>query len=284
MNFKGGVGKTTDTVNISSILAGHEFFPATRVLVVDLDPQCNTSFLMLGRERWRAADSQRLTTERLFREHMSGNNPGGVAPMLVQSVRDDLPHGRALDIIPCSMETIHRASDCQLMEHPRYRQILSNALAPLLESYEFILVDCGPSYNLLTENALVAAEFQIIPYTPDYLALEEIKWLGRLTTRFERMMRGRPVARPLGVIVNAYSQINAAHNAIGDLFEVMRVMKEQELLPAFATVYRPFVRRAARVAEAALAQRALLDFAPNHPVTQDFVELTQEITRHIAAV
>ncbi|MFQ3577673.1 MAG: ParA family protein [Verrucomicrobiia bacterium] len=281
LNFKGGVGKTTDTVNISWTLAFHELFPATKVLVVDLDPQCNSSFWLMGRERWRDADEQCLTTERLFKAHLQGINPATVAESLVHAVRDDLPAGRELDVIPCSMETIHRAFDKNLINHARYQHIVSSALLTLKDRYDYIFLDCGPSYNVLTENALLAAHYQVVPYTPDYLALEGIKWLGKLTRRLERLHRHRPVAQPVGVIVNSFAPMNAAMDAVDELRETMNNMREMDLLPPYTTVFEPYIRRTTRVAEATLMQRPLLDFAPNEPVTRDFVELTQEITRYI---
>jgi chromosome partitioning protein len=281
LNFKGGVGKTTDAVNISWTLAFHELFPATRVLVVDLDPQCNTSFWLMGRERWREADEQHLTTERLFKEHLNGNNPGSISASLVHAVRDHLPAGRALDIIPCSMETIHRAFDRRLADHARYQMIISSALAPLLNQYDYIFLDCGPSYNILTENALLAAHYQLVPYTPDYLALEGIKWLGKLTRRLEMLARNKPVAQPLGIIVNSFAHLNASIDAVNELRDVVNSMRESGLLPPFTTVFEPYIRRATRVTEATHLQRPLLDFAPNDPVTKDFIEVTQEITRYI---
>lgn len=285
LNFKGGVGKTTDAVNISWILAHHELFPRSRVLVVDLDPQSNTSFWLMGRERWAAADRQKLTTERLFKQHLEGQNPGLVSPQLVQPVSGDLPEDRAYDIIPCSMETIYRAFDPNLHLQARSQLILSAALAPLKENYDFIFIDCGPSYNILTENALLAAQHQIVPYTPDYLALEGVKWLGKLTRRLESSSRGRPVAQPLGIVINSFAaHIHASNDALDELRETVSSLKAAGFFPAHTTVFDPPIRRAAKVAEATLLQRPLLDFAPQEPVTRDFIDLTHAIVRAAEAL
>ncbi len=278
LNFKGGVGKTTDVVNISWILAHHDLFPRSRVLVVDLDPQSNTSFWLMGRERWIASERQKLTTERLFKHHLEGENPGQLAPQLVQPVTEDLPEGRAYDIIPCSMETIHRASDPNLHLQARSQLILAAALAPLKENYDFIFIDCGPSYNILTENALLAAQHQIVPYTPDYLALEGIKWLAKITRRLEANSRGRPVAQPLGIVINAFSpNIHASNDAVDDLRDTVAGLKSGGFFPPYTHIFNPPIRRAAKVVEATLLQRPLLHFAPNEPVTRDFIDLTHSI-------
>lgn len=285
LNFKGGVGKTTDAVNISWILAHHDLFPSTRVLVVDLDPQSNTSFWLLGRQRWTECDRQKLTTERLFKQHLEGHSPAAISPQLVQSVSPDLPDDRAFDIIPCSMETIHRASDPNLHLQARSQFVLASALEPLKENYDYIFIDCGPSYNILTENALLAAHHQLVPWTPDYLALEGVKWLGKLTRRLEASARGRPVAQPLGIIVNAFAaHLHAASDAMDELRATVAALQDGGFFPPHTRIFEPPIRRATKVAEATLLQRPLLDFAPGEPVTRDFIDLTHAIVRAVESL
>lgn len=156
-NQKGGVGKTTSTVNLAVALAQH----GARVLVVDLDPQGNTSTAFSV-------------------EHREGT----------PSIYDVLVHGRSLadvaaqvDEVPslrCAPATIDLAgAEIELVSMVARETRLAKALAAVADDYDYVFVDCPPSLGLLTVNALVAAREVLIPIQCEFYALEGLSQLLR---------------------------------------------------------------------------------------------------------
>lgn len=161
-NQKGGVGKTTTTINVGAYLAADK----RRVLIVDLDPQGNSSS-GLG-----------VATE-------------GLAASLYDVLLEDMPAAQAirptdikgLDILPAS--PVLAAAEVELVAQPQREFKLKKALEPL--DYDYILIDCPPSLGILTVNGLVAAQHLMIPVQAEFYALEG---LGQLVQTVQRVRRG----------------------------------------------------------------------------------------------
>lgn len=150
-NQKGGVGKTTTTVNLGAALA----MAGRRVLVIDVDPQANTTS-GLGLV---PAEQQRTTYDLLVR----GEAIGGVA------IPTDVD---GLHLIPAAPDLA--GAEVELVDAAGRERRLSDALNLVTSSYDYVLIDCPPSLGLLTLNALVAANSVLIPLQCEYYALEGI--------------------------------------------------------------------------------------------------------------
>ena len=148
-NQKGGVGKTTTTVNLAAGLAQ----AGQRVLLVDLDPQGNAT---MG----SGVDKRALT--RTVYQVLLGLATG-------EAVRTRSESG-GYDVLPANRELAGAEVEMVDLEHREVR--LKSALAPLLDEYDFVLIDCPPALNLLTLNGLVAADAVMIPMQCEYYALE----------------------------------------------------------------------------------------------------------------
>lgn len=153
-NQKGGVGKTTTSVNLAASLAATR----RRVLLVDMDPQGNAT-MGSGVDK---SDLQNSVYELLTGE-------ATVDEVLVKASE------AGYDLLPANGDLV--AGEIELLEMPQRESRLRNVLAGIRERYDYIVIDCPPSLNMLTLNALVAAEGVVIPMQCEYYALEGLSAL-----------------------------------------------------------------------------------------------------------
>lgn len=153
-NQKGGVGKTTTTINLAASLAALE----KRVLVVDADPQANASSGL-------GVDIKAV--ESTIYECLIGNTTAKEAIVHTNVER--------LDVLPSHINLV--GAELEMLNVDNREKLLSGVLKPLKEDYDYILIDCSPSLGLITVNALTAADSIIIPVQCEYFALEGISKL-----------------------------------------------------------------------------------------------------------
>ena len=185
-NQKGGVGKTTTTINLAAALAEH----GRRVLVVDLDPQGNAS-TGLGIE----IEDRSLTTYDLLLEDIE----------LDEVVQRTAFEG--LSIVPATVDL--SSADIELLSSEKRSFLLHDALrqTPMdAFGFDFILIDCPPSLNLLTVNAMIAAHSVLVPLQSEFFALEGLSQL-MMTIREVRQM-GNKDLRIEGVVLTMYDRRN----------------------------------------------------------------------------
>lgn len=156
-NQKGGVGKTTTTINLAAALAklGH------KILVVDSDPQGNASSGL--------GVSIKEMEKHLYHCYLDQDQ-------VEKSIKKS-SYLENLDVLPTHIDLI--GVEVELMSAMKREQYLSKLLQPLLDSYEYVFVDCPPSLGLLTLNALTASDSVIIPLQCEYFALEGLSQLIR---------------------------------------------------------------------------------------------------------
>ena len=178
-NQKGGVGKTTSTVNLGASLAASE----KKTLIIDGDPQANsTSSLGFAKDPARRTLYQGIILgEPLERIAIDGQIEG-------------------LDLIPSDKNLVGAAVELVGMEHREYR--LREALKPLREKYDYILIDCPPSLDLLTLNALAASDSVLVPIQCEYLAIEGVSELLDTLMRLRRTIN--PSLEIEGILLTMY--------------------------------------------------------------------------------
>lgn len=212
LNFKGGVGKTADVVNVGACLAAtHQ----KRVLVVDLDPQCNASLWLLGKTVFRQHTEQPgRGVAQAFRDALRGTKLFRFDDAIVRGVPLSEKGYKLianLDLLPASVDLL------EVEEHMAHRppaqgphRVLFERVKPRFKDYDYVLLDCAPNFFSLTKNAIFAAQHLAIPYIPDFLSLVGFQTLARLVEEFGARIGGQKTAlgrtRISALIVNRYVQ------------------------------------------------------------------------------
>ncbi|AAV93334.1 AAA family ATPase [Ruegeria pomeroyi] len=244
-NQKGGVGKTTTAINLAAALVES----GQRVLVVDLDPQGNAS-TGLG------VDERELTTYELLVDDAPLNS-------VIQKTSID-----GLSIVPATVDL--SSADIELISNEKRSFLLHDALrqtAMDAYSWDYILIDCPPSLNLLTVNAMVAAHSVLVPLQSEFFALEGLSQL-MLTIR-EVRQAANPNLRIEGIVLTMYDRRNNlsqqvekdARDNLGDL------------------VFETKIPRNVRVSEAPSFAMPVLNYDPNSLGAMAYRDLAAELMK-----
>jgi len=242
-NQKGGVGKTTSTINLGAALAEY----GRRVLLVDLDPQGALS-AGLGVPHHELAN----TVHNLM-----------IEPRV--PIEDVLIHTRVegLDLIPSNIDL--SAAEIQLVNEVGREQTLGRALRPVLDGYDYVLIDCQPSLGLLTVNALACSDGVLIPTECEFFSL---RGLALLTDTVEKVRdRLNPKLAISGILVTRFDTrtVNAR--------EVMARVLERFNDLVFDTV----IARTVRFPETSVAGEPITSWAPKSTGAQAYRALAREV-------
>jgi len=241
-NQKGGVGKTTTAVNLAASLAAAE----KRTLVVDLDPQANTTS-GLGVKVGDTEDS-------IYQVMVSG------MPMKEVIKVTEMPY---LDIAPSQVSLI--GAELELVSTLSRETVLSRALDEIGELYEYILVDCPPSLGLLTLNALTAANSVLVPLQCEYYALEGLSSL--LSTI--KLVRGalNPGIELEGILLTMFDPRNNLSHQVAN--------EARNYFPG--RVFRTTIPRNVRLSEAPSHGKPAILYDINSAGAQSYLALTREM-------
>lgn len=216
VNMKGGVGKTTLTVNLAASLAHDYHF---RVLIVDLDPQVNATVSVLAPAIWRSLHDQNLTLRYLL-QHGLEEKTGSYSEEVIQK---NVCGIKGLDLLPGDLELydeyelfgrllqqqeqgtqLERSIQVFRQDYEYYQAfLLHQVLGPIQDHYDYILLDCAPSFTLLTRSGLAASDYYLLPVRAEPLSVLGIRLImNRIHNLTQTLIKTPQQVELLGVAFN----------------------------------------------------------------------------------
>jgi chromosome partitioning protein len=244
-NQKGGVGKTTATINLAYALTQQ---PSQRVLIVDVDPQASLT-LYCGQDPRRLEAQEKTIYWGLRR------NGVDLASLIIPGTADLLP--ASIQLAKAEQEFFQEWDSVS---------ILKEKFQPLRDRYDVILIDCPPTLTLLTVNALVAADGVIVPVKTDYLSIMGIPLLLETVENVRR--RQNPYLEVLGVLPTMYNQRNSHDNE--SLAEIRHSLEPN------IRVFEP-INRSTWYDRAAAEGRSTMELRPDTPGVSNYYQLAEYI-------
>ncbi|MFT4147520.1 MAG: AAA family ATPase [Micrococcaceae bacterium] len=242
-NQKGGVGKTTTTINLGAALAEYGY----RVLMIDFDPQGALS-AGLGL-------NPHDLDETIY--NVLVDRETAIEDVIQKSELENV------DVAPANIDL--SAAEVQLVNEVAREQILANELRSIKDNYDYIFIDCQPSLGLLTVNALTAAQGVIIPLICEFFALRAVALLRQTIEKVQERLN--PDLELEGVIATMYDS-RTVHSR-----EVLARLVEEFGDKLFETV----IRRSVKFADASVAAEPITEFDSTHQGSQSYRQLAREL-------
>lgn len=248
-NQKGGVGKTTTTVNLGIGLAKE----GKRVLVIDADPQGDLT-TCLG---WKNGDELQTTLADLMNKTLT-ERPIGKGEGI-------LHHEEGVDLLPSNLEL--SAMEMNLVNAMRRELTLKNCLKEIKKDYEYILIDCMPSLGMITVNALAAADSVMIPVQAQYLPAKGMTQLVQTIGKVQRTLN--PDLRIDGIVLTL---VDGRTNLAKQTLHILRNQYGNRM-----KIYSSQIPVAVKAAETSFQGKSIYAYDKNSSVAKAYENLTKEL-------
>lgn len=244
LNHKGGVGKTTSAINVGAALVKLD----KKVLLLDLDPQANLT-ISLGIPR------QKVT----IYENMRGE--AEIQPYTVKE---------GLDVVTSSLDL--SGAEMELINEAGREYILRELFEPLLEEYDYIIIDCPPSLGLLTLNALTTSNYVFIPMQTEFLALQGLAKIKQITDKVRfRLNKKLSIG---GVIATMYDGRKVLNRDVVGL--IKKYFGEK--------VFETMIRENVALAEAPAHHKDIFEYSGSSNGAKDYLALAKEMIQRLEGV
>lgn len=241
-NQKGGVGKTTTSAALAAGIASH----GKRVLGVDLDPQGNLGFCM-------GLESSNLPT---VLDAIKKKIP----------VQDAISHAGSCDVLPSDITL--SISDLESINTERRECLLQDALRPVMDDYDYIVIDTPPALNLLTVNAYVVSDFLIIPMASDILSLVGLSQLKETVESVRESLN--PRLNVMGILMTRFNRRTLLSRDVLEMAQQLAVQMKTR-------VFQTKIRNGVAIAEAPAHGESIFDYNPRSSAVKDYFALIEEI-------
>lgn len=286
-NMKGGVGKTTITVNIATCLAKNY---GKKVLVLDLDSQISATLSLMSPVDFAKRRKQRKTLRYLLDQII---NPEPEAKFTIQDIiQSEICNLPGLHLLPGDIdlydefvvsEMLHNQSlalgeqDFENIWNRFERVLIRDILNPVKDEYDFILLDCAPGYNLMTRSALATSDFYILPAKPEPLSVVGIQLLERRISQLKESHEheAKIDIKMLGIVFSMYS-----NNLLNGRYykQVMHRVVEDFGVDKICKAQIPVDVNVAKAVDSFMPVSLL---SPNTAGSKAFMQLTQELLKKL---
>ncbi len=279
INLKGGVGKTQMTVALAELLAKEH---GKRVLFIDLDPQTNATVLLMDEELWSEKDKNGETLLQLFKDKLDKTSDFDINQAIVKGVSNVGGGISILDLLPSSLGLIEIQDSLPLITAGRFHVtspvvILKDALSSVLDSYDFVLIDCPPNLGIITLNGIYISDYYLIPTIPDLLSTYGIPSILSRIDSFNKEA-GKSV-KPLGIVISMYRAQSKLHDATIDNLKT-KAAQDHKFPRVFDTIV-PLTVRTAEAADFSVSVNTLRQKYGYGRVYENYNDLTKEFLVHI---
>ena len=288
VNMKGGVGKTTLTVNLATSLAKDQ---GKRVLVVDLDAQISATLSLLSPHDFAQTRKKRKTLSYLIDSVIRPNSRRKLT--VTDIIYPSVCNINGLDLLPGDIElydeylvseTLHNRAiseeqaDFNQVWNQLERLLIKTILEPVVDNYDFIIMDCAPGYTLLTRSGITASHYYLLPARPEPLSLVGIQLLER---RIAKLKETHQATQPVNISLLGIVFVLSGGGLMGRYYRQVMKRVNQDFRPD--QLFQTSIPMDVNVAKAVDMFVPVVMAMPNSSGSKAFVKLTEEFLGKLSA-